>query len=290
MMSNLLELAQTTRPQAISPLNAMLLVLVLVGIPFSLQEIRRRRLWQLPASPATPIQAKISVLAGIMLAAAASYFFVGVLSIRLLGLTTESVKTPSAMRLVIMCQPLAQAAALLVILGLLETVHALPKSSPWCFSPRRGFATALGCYLLAIPWVLLSGIVIQLLIQFTGIKTEQSHLIFDIWKNEASGITLFKATAFFSVTILAPLVEELFFRGLMQRFFYQISDSPFFAVVAASLAFASTHQPWPIQPPIFILALVLGWTYFRTGNLLLVIVIHSLFNLLQIGLFTLNGI
>lgn len=49
------------------------------------------------------------------------------------------------------------------------------------------------------------------------------------------------------------------------------------AVIFVSLLFASVHPLWT-APPIFILALALGYVYERTGNLYASITIHALFN------------
>ena len=289
MMSNFLELAQTTRPQSVPPLYVLLLAVVLLGVPLSLREVIRRRLWQLPPIPAGPEEGTLSVFGGTMLAAFAAYMGIFAILAHLMGLTPEIIKTAAGIRLSIMFQPAAQVTALVVALGLLRQVDVLPDAIQWAKPQKRDFATAIGCYLLAIPWVMLSGMLVELLIRLTSLKTSKGHMIFDIWRGEGTGLTAFKITAFVSVTILAPLTEELIFRGLLQRFIYKLTGLPSLSIIVASLAFAATHQPWAIQPPIFVLAVILGWTYFRTGNLLLVVLIHAIFNFLQIGLFSLTG-
>ena len=49
------------------------------------------------------------------------------------------------------------------------------------------------------------------------------------------------------------------------------------AVLIASTCFALVH-PWWTQAPIFLLAIVLGYVYERTGNLWAPILIHMGFN------------
>jgi hypothetical protein len=65
----------------------------------------------------------------------------------------------------------------------------------------------------------------------------------------------------------------------------QALGMPAVAIVLASLAFASIHQPWTLQPPVFVLSLVLGWAYFRSGSIVVPMVAHAVFNATQFGLF-----
>lgn len=91
-----------------------------------------------------------------------------------------------------------------------------------------------------------------------------------------------------TAAVMAPLAEETFFRGLLQTFLRYVFKRPWPAVVVASTAFALLHQrsTWP---QIFFLGLCLGYVYERTGNLWVNIVMHSLFNLTSIVLFTHYG-
>lgn len=60
------------------------------------------------------------------------------------------------------------------------------------------------------------------------------------------------------------------------------------AIVTAAIFFAAIHQPAFIRPPIFVLALGLGYVYERTGNLWSCIFMHMLFNAFEFSLFLLN--
>lgn len=81
------------------------------------------------------------------------------------------------------------------------------------------------------------------------------------------------------VGVGAPVVEELFFRGLAQRAFEQRGLSWGLAVVCTSLFFAATHLQ-PLQfPGLFAFGLVLGWLVHRTGRLGPAIWAHLAFNL-----------
>jgi len=91
--------------------------------------------------------------------------------------------------------------------------------------------------------------------------------------------------AFFEVIVLAPLAEEVFFRGLVQSFFRRAFHSPRLAIVLASAAFAAVHfrsEPQAI-PSLFVLALALGYNYERTGRLTGPILIHAIFNAVNLA-------
>ncbi|PSP82422.1 hypothetical protein BRC83_08960 [Halobacteriales archaeon QS_1_68_17] len=84
--------------------------------------------------------------------------------------------------------------------------------------------------------------------------------------------------------------EELVFRNIVQKSLYE-SFSPWGAVVVASAIFALVHVPQYYSPnfvamastlaAVFLLALILGATYYLTENLLVPILIHGSFNAVQ---------
>ncbi len=77
--------------------------------------------------------------------------------------------------------------------------------------------------------------------------------------------------------LLAPVVEELIFRGCIYRFL-KSQISPFPAQVASAALFASLHANLAAFFPLVLLGVLLARTYERTGNLLPPILFHSLFN------------
>jgi len=85
--------------------------------------------------------------------------------------------------------------------------------------------------------------------------------------------------AFFKVAVVAPVVEELIFRGLILHGLRR-NYNAFTAVVISALLFALFHlNPWQF-PATFVLGLLLGWIMIRTRSILLAIIGHSINNLL----------
>lgn len=101
--------------------------------------------------------------------------------------------------------------------------------------------------------------------------------------------------AFIAVVVLAPIFEELFFRGLVYRllkgffegkyFFLSLRNPQIptvvFSVIFSSVIFASIHANLASWVALFILACVLTLAYECSKNIKVPIVMHSLFNLLN---------
>ncbi len=81
-----------------------------------------------------------------------------------------------------------------------------------------------------------------------------------------------------SLILLAPLAEELFYRGIVQTYLRKWV-SPWGAIGITSLIFPMMHGGlYNTWPSLLFLSLVLGYCYERTGRLTSSILIHALFN------------
>ena len=80
-----------------------------------------------------------------------------------------------------------------------------------------------------------------------------------------------------SVSIFAPLFEEWLCRGLVLRGLLQ-KKSPAVAISLSALFFAILHMnPWQAVPA-FILGLLFGYVYYKTGSLKLTMLMHCVNN------------
>ncbi len=80
-----------------------------------------------------------------------------------------------------------------------------------------------------------------------------------------------------TVGIVAPIVEELLFRGVILdglRLHYKLAT----AAVASSVLFGLVHWDPIVSPQTFLLGLFLCWLRVSTGSLMLCVISHSLFN------------
>ena len=70
------------------------------------------------------------------------------------------------------------------------------------------------------------------------------------------------------IVLLAPLVEEVVFRGAILRSLLATRLSTVAAVVLSALLFALFHMNPAQMPHAFLVGLLLGWMYSRTGSIL----------------------
>jgi membrane protease YdiL (CAAX protease family) len=83
--------------------------------------------------------------------------------------------------------------------------------------------------------------------------------------------------AVLAIVILAPIAEELFFRGVVFNAFLREGGRRW-AFVGSSALFAAIHLSLVAFVPIFLLGLALAWVYDRTNNLLAPIAMHVVVN------------
>tara|TARA_B100000586_G_scaffold56460_1_gene38547 strand:- start:1386 stop:2237 length:852 start_codon:yes stop_codon:yes gene_type:complete len=93
----------------------------------------------------------------------------------------------------------------------------------------------------------------------------------------------------FSAVILAPLWEELIFRGLLYGYL-KSRMSVFAALLVSSLIFSAYHFNLDALMPLLIVGIATGYIYERTRSLYFAIFFHALFNALSMAvLFILAG-
>jgi membrane protease YdiL (CAAX protease family) len=91
--------------------------------------------------------------------------------------------------------------------------------------------------------------------------------------------------AAFATVVLAPVVEELLFRGVLYPAVKQLGH-PHLALWGTSLFFAIMHANAMTFLPLVLLSLVLTWLYEKTGNLLAPVAAHLFFNLANLVMLT----
>jgi len=76
--------------------------------------------------------------------------------------------------------------------------------------------------------------------------------------------------------LVAPLAEEIFFRGLLTRGLLRWGTWP--ALLIPALIFSAVHLDPGSFFPFAVVGLVIGWLYWRRGSLTDAVVFHFLFN------------
>ncbi len=85
---------------------------------------------------------------------------------------------------------------------------------------------------------------------------------------------------FFLAVVIAPLLEELVFRGFVQTKLGDNLQTRWGAIIMTSVFFAMVHGGglWMHWPGLFIFSLAVGYVYEKSGSLLQPLFMHSLFN------------
>jgi membrane protease YdiL (CAAX protease family) len=90
-----------------------------------------------------------------------------------------------------------------------------------------------------------------------------------------------KAAAIFLAVVVAPLVEEFIFRGLLYGVMKKFAGA-WAAMATSGLIFAAIHQNLPALPAYFLLACGFTLAYERTGSIWTPITMHVLFNAITV--------
>jgi membrane protease YdiL (CAAX protease family) len=133
---------------------------------------------------------------------------------------------------------------------------------------------------LGLAFEIIAGIVLLPISRFIG-HTPQ-RVVQDI--NTAHGAKL--AVLAVTALLIAPVVEELFFRGLLLRSLQRRMSAPA-AVAVSALAFGLAHVVFDfgagaVLPALVALGMLSGVLTVRTGNLSRSILLHMGFNLLAV--------
>lgn len=82
----------------------------------------------------------------------------------------------------------------------------------------------------------------------------------------------------FLAAVIAPVLEEMLFRGLFQTMIRSFLGGPWAAIAVTSVLFVVIHQNIEHWPALYVLSLCLGYAYEKSGSLFRPIFIHGLFN------------
>ena len=174
------------------------------------------------------------------------------------------------------------------VYGFVNHTSDMPQSGPVYFNLSMWvqlFATlALGIHLkvmlASIILIVGMGCWTNYLTELTGLPDTMEEIFTKAMYNPLGVI---------SIVVMAPIVEELLFRGGMQGHLLRKWKNPQWAILVSALIFGIVHGN-PVQMFFAsILGLVLGWVYYRTGSLLPCMLMHFINNGTSVLLFHLSG-
>lgn len=159
--------------------------------------------------------------------------------------------------------------------------------TPWVFAGLLGRARpgwSIEGQLKDIPLGIVTGLALQ--IPILPIVVIVMQLIFGEFEPSGRALTLVDGAASSPLTLVllivcvaigAPVVEEFFYRGLVQPALIRATNVPI-GIALASLIFGAVHFALVELIPLSVVGLAFGIIAYRTGRLLPAIVAHIAFN------------
>lgn len=154
--------------------------------------------------------------------------------------------------------------ALLIAKGLdRREVFGLRRPPSWPRALGYTLAALLAIYMFGYLYVLVSG----------ADPTGEQGLVPDEWDSNRAGAFV----AFFVVvTVVAPVVEELIYRGL--GYALLLPYGAWAAVVATGVLFGASHGLLVALPLLTVFGLAVGWLRMKTDTVYPSMILHGFFN------------
>lgn len=92
---------------------------------------------------------------------------------------------------------------------------------------------------------------------------------------------------YFTLCLFAPLVEEVVFRGAVLRVLLGAFSRHWAAIAVSAAIFALVHLNPAQMPHAFLVGLLLGWMYYRTGSILPGVALHWVNNTVAYAIYML---
>lgn len=163
---------------------------------------------------------------------------------------------------------------LLILLLVLRVLSASDRGSLTRFGiPASSWKKAVTTGILGFVASIVP-VIIVLLATSPFRSTETQHVFLRILADAPDAQTLI--WIWMAVVVMAPLAEELIFRVVLQGWL-QTNVHPRTAIILVAAFFSIVHG-WPDALPLFPLAIILGYVFYRQYNYWAVVTIHALFN------------
>ena len=175
------------------------------------------------------------------------------------------------------------AGLLLVVISLRR--RRLSWDSAFGLKARRVFkdiGTGILFYLATMPFLWFYSLLYQIALRMAGHEPTWQEVAEALSGPNPLAIRIYLT---FLAVLLAPLFEEVLFRGIgLPVLARKLGVAP--AVVIMSALFAAIHFHVPSLVPLFVIAVSFSLAYIYTGSILVPVVMHGMFNAINLGLMT----
>ena len=171
--------------------------------------------------------------------------------------------------------------AIVILLMLTQTKFALIlKDIKHSFTPIQ-LILSIACWLFLLPLAEVA----TSLIPTTGPLEE----IYKIFQASFEMMLDYKIAGFIMICILAPIFEEIIFRGIILKGMLNFNINPTTAILINGFIFGCAHMnPWQFIGA-GLLGIIFGIVYYRTKSLFLPMLLHFLNNTLSYSLMLMQG-
>ena len=139
----------------------------------------------------------------------------------------------------------------------------------------------LRIYLLIFPMMFGMMLVADYLSQLIPTTGRFLGPIYKMYNEEFTKLLSSPVSLILMTVILAPILEEILFRGILMKGMINNKVKPATAIIASAVIFGAVHfNPWQFVGAC-LLGLVLGLVYYKTKSLLMPILLHAFNNLLS---------
>lgn len=144
---------------------------------------------------------------------------------------------------------------------------------------------ALAGYIVAVPITMLT---LFIYLSLTDPNLYQENPIIELIANDRSLVVWI--LTFITAALLAPLMEELAFRVVLQGYLQKVEarwqltevfpglPAGLLPIIVTSWLFAMIHDSASHRPALFVLSMMLGWLYWKTGRIWPSLLVHLVFN------------
>lgn len=179
-------------------------------------------------------------------------------------------------------------ALVLVIVG----VRLGRDFSAWGLTFERFGSRVVQAVLIYLAsWPVCAGLfhLTKIIMELSGIPYVKEHSAILLLES-GQGPAWLAAVTIVSAVILAPILEEFVFRGLIFRFLAEAWPSTWAAMAASATLFGLIHFSVPQTiPSLVMFGMVLAFAYAKSRSLTLVLLVHALFNLKTVVLIFLGA-
>jgi uncharacterized protein len=154
------------------------------------------------------------------------------------------------------------------IKGLGLRLRTIPKS----------FGRAVLCLLAVLPVVMAVLAIIEYIGRLAQGQTYQIPVHEKLQELSKFPTPAVRTLLILAAVVVAPIQEEMLFRGIFQTFIRSYIGMPWVAIAVTAAMFAGVHADSAHWPALFVLAMGMGYSYEKSGSLWQPIFIHALFN------------